>query len=45
YILVFGLQAVGAIAAIWLLERVSVKEFKESTRQAIATAMESELDG
>ncbi|NJL01324.1 MAG: BCD family MFS transporter [Spirulinaceae cyanobacterium SM2_1_0] len=45
YSLVFGLQAVGAIAAIWLLERVSVKEFKESTRQAIATAMESELDG
>ncbi len=45
YSFVFGLQAVGALVAIAMLDRVSVREFKETTGRAIATAMESELDG
>ncbi len=45
YSLVFGLQAAGALLAIVMLDRVSVKEFKTNTRSAIATAMEGELDG
>lgn len=45
YGLVFALQAVGMILAIGLLNRVSVKEFKESTNRAIATVMEGDLDG
>jgi len=45
YSLVFGLQAAGALLAIWMLDRVSVREFKETTGAAIAAVMESELDG
>lgn len=44
YGLVFGLQAVGMILAVGLLERVSVREFQENTKNAIATVMEGDLD-
>ncbi|MBR8826557.1 MAG: BCD family MFS transporter [Gomphosphaeria aponina SAG 52.96 = DSM 107014] len=42
---VFILQAIGMLAAIWLLRRVNVKEFQENAREAIALVMEGELDG
>ena len=44
YGLVFGLQALGMLLAIWLLRRVNVKEFQSNARNAIATVLESELD-
>ena len=44
YGLVFAIQAVGMILAIAILERVDVKEFKESTGNALSTVMEGDLD-
>lgn len=44
YGLVFALQAVGMLLAVWLLSRVNVKEFQTSAKQAIATLLENELD-
>ncbi len=44
YGFVFGLQAVGMILAVGLLNRVSVREFQENTKSAIATVMEGDLD-
>jgi BCD family chlorophyll transporter-like MFS transporter len=44
YGLVFILQAVGMITAIILLRRVSIKEFQDNAKSAIAVVMESELD-
>lgn len=45
YSLVFATQAVGMFLAIIILDRVDVKEFKETTAQALATVMEGDLDG
>ena len=45
YSLVFAIQAVGMILAIAILQQVDVKEFKNSTNNALATVMEGELDG
>ncbi len=45
YSLVFALQAVAMILAIGILNQVNVREFQESTQQAIATVMEGDLDG
>ncbi len=45
YGLVFVIQAVGIILAIIILERVNVKEFKETTGKALSTVMEGDLDG
>jgi MFS transporter, BCD family, chlorophyll transporter len=45
YGLVFTLQALAMILAILMLERVDVREFQETTENAIATVMESDLDG
>jgi BCD family chlorophyll transporter-like MFS transporter len=45
YGLVFAIQAVGMILAIGLLNRVNVVEFQNTTRKAIATVMEGDLDG
>lgn len=45
YGLVFGLQAVLMVAALFLLDRVDVTEFRQSTGKAILAAMESDLDG
>ena len=42
---VFALQAMGMIVAVIILERINIKEFQESTGQAIATVMEGDLDG
>lgn len=44
YSLVFGLQALGMLLAIWLLSRVDVSEFRTNTKQAIASVLEGELD-
>jgi MFS transporter, BCD family, chlorophyll transporter len=44
YSLVFGLQAVGMVLAIWFLSRVNVREFQTNAKQAIASILESELD-
>ncbi len=45
YSLVFGIQAIGMILAVIILERVDVKEFKENTSNALSTVMEGDLDG
>jgi BCD family chlorophyll transporter-like MFS transporter len=45
YSLVFALQAIGMFVAIALLNRVNVREFQATTRKAIATVMEGDLDG
>jgi BCD family chlorophyll transporter-like MFS transporter len=44
YGMVFAVQAVCMVLALWFLERVNVQEFRTSARQAIATVMESDLD-
>ncbi|WNZ22143.1 BCD family MFS transporter [Leptolyngbya sp. NK1-12] len=44
YGLVFGLQAVGMVTAVWLLSRVNVAEFRSNTKAAIASVLEAELD-
>ena len=45
YGLVFALQAVGMLLSIFILNRVDVQEFKDTTGKAIATVMEGDLDG
>ncbi|MGK7935467.1 MAG: MFS transporter, partial [Xenococcaceae cyanobacterium] len=45
YGLVFALQAVGMLLSIFILNRVDVQEFKNTTGKAIATVMEGDLDG
>ena len=45
YSLVFIIQALCTIAAIIILSRVDVKEFKETTGKALSTVMEGDLDG
>lgn len=44
YGLVFGVQAVGMIVAIWFLGRVNVQEFRDNAKDAIAIVMESDLE-
>lgn len=44
YSLVFGLQALLMLLAIWFLNRVDVAEFRTNAKQAIAAVLESELD-
>ena len=44
YALVFFMQGIGMLVAILILDRVDVKEFKDNTRQAMATVMEGDLD-
>ncbi|MBW4561756.1 MAG: BCD family MFS transporter [Mojavia pulchra JT2-VF2] len=44
YGLVFLLEAVGMVVSIWFLNRVNVTEFQTSTKQAIASVLESDLD-
>lgn len=44
YGLVFALQAVGMLVAIWLLSRVNVQEFRANAKEAIATLMTNDLD-
>ncbi len=45
YSLVFALQAVGMIVAIFILKKVNVKKFKDNAQRAMATVMEGDLDG
>ncbi|MEM8831468.1 MAG: BCD family MFS transporter [Cyanobacteria bacterium P01_G01_bin.19] len=44
YGLVFTIQALMMFVAIAFLERVSIKEFKANTQQALTTVMEGDLD-
>jgi BCD family chlorophyll transporter-like MFS transporter len=44
YGLVFALQALGMLLAVWCLSRVNVAEFRTNAKQAIASVLESELD-
>lgn len=44
YGLVFGLQALGMILAVWCLNRVDVAEFRTNAKLAIASVLESDLD-
>lgn len=44
YGLVFALQALGMLLAVWFLSRVDVSEFRTNAKQAIASVLESELD-
>jgi BCD family chlorophyll transporter-like MFS transporter len=44
YGLVFVLEALGMLLSIWFLNRVNVKEFQTSTRQVLASVLESDLD-
>ncbi|MCC5646808.1 BCD family MFS transporter [Nostoc sp. CHAB 5824] len=44
YGLVFALEAVGMVLSIWFLNRVNVTEFQTSTKLAIASVLESDLD-
>ena len=44
YGLVFGLEAVGILLAIWFLNRVSVAEFQSKAQLAIASVLENDLD-
>ncbi|BCL35768.1 BCD family MFS transporter [Nostoc sp. MS1] len=44
YCLVFVLEAVGMVLSIWFLNRVNVTEFQSTTKQAIASVLESDLD-
>lgn len=45
YSLVFTIQAIAMILAIFVLNNVDLQEFKETTERALTTVMESELDG
>jgi MFS transporter, BCD family, chlorophyll transporter len=44
YGLVFALEALGMVLSIWFLNRVNVTEFQTSTKQAIASVLENDLD-
>ncbi len=44
YGLVFAVQGLGMLIAIWLLRRVNVKEFRDNSRAAIAAVIQAELD-
>lgn len=41
---VFATQAVGMILSIWLLNQVSVQEFRDNAKRAIMAVIEGELD-
>jgi BCD family chlorophyll transporter-like MFS transporter len=44
YGIVFALQAVGMVLAVWFLGRVNVQEFRDNASAAIAAVMEGDLD-
>jgi MFS transporter, BCD family, chlorophyll transporter len=44
YASVFALQVLVMLAAVWLLGRVNVKEFRNNAEQAIAAVMKSDLE-
>ena len=44
YGLVFFLQAGGMVAAIFMLNRINIREFQDTTKKAIATVIEGDLE-
>jgi BCD family chlorophyll transporter-like MFS transporter len=44
YGLVFALEVMGMLLAVWLLNRVDVAEFRTNSNLAIASILEAELD-
>ncbi|MBW4653688.1 MAG: BCD family MFS transporter [Kaiparowitsia implicata GSE-PSE-MK54-09C] len=44
YSVVFVLQALGMLLAVWFLGRVNIQEFRDNSRRAIAAILENELD-
>ncbi|MBD2113495.1 MULTISPECIES: BCD family MFS transporter [Cyanophyceae] len=44
YGLVFTLQAIGMLVAIWLLSRVNIQEFQANAKAAITAALENDMD-
>ena len=44
YGLVFGTQAVGMIIAVTIVSRVNIREFQTNAKDAIATALDSDMD-
>ena len=44
YGLVFGTQAVGMLVAVAIVSRVNIREFQTTAKDAIATALESDMD-
>ena len=45
YGLVFVIQGMGMILAIWLLGKVNIQEFRDNAKSAISMVMEGDLDG
>jgi MFS transporter, BCD family, chlorophyll transporter len=44
YGLVFVMQAIVMLGAVWFLRRVNVQEFRMNAKQAITAVLESEMD-
>ncbi|HIK32976.1 MAG TPA: BCD family MFS transporter [Oscillatoriales cyanobacterium M59_W2019_021] len=44
YSLVFAVQILGMLVAVWLLRQVNIKEFQDNAKAAIAAVMAGELD-
>jgi BCD family chlorophyll transporter-like MFS transporter len=44
YGLVFAMQAVGILVALWFLSQVNVTEFQNNAKLAIASILENDLD-
>jgi MFS transporter, BCD family, chlorophyll transporter len=44
YSLVFAIQALGMLLAVWFLNRVNVREFQTNAKEAIASVLEADLD-
>jgi BCD family chlorophyll transporter-like MFS transporter len=44
YSLVFFLEALAMLLALWLLSRVNVREFQRDTQKTISTVLEGELE-
>jgi len=44
YGLVFGIEALGMVLAVWLLNRIDVAEFRTNAKLAITSVLETELD-
>jgi len=44
YGLVFGIEALGMVLAVWLLSRIDVTEFRTNAKLAITSVLETELE-
>lgn len=45
YGLVFAVESLGMLLAVWFLARVDVEEFRSDTGQAVASTLAAEIDG